>query len=315
MKLLFDFGEVDVVEFGVGKENGGGQSFVAMAVDDDVQEALREMAETTWGEMEHQTKSPEKYDPSEKHSGIEYLYLPLSDDMAEPLRQLHESDNLPLDGNALKTTDDVFCYFAQLTDTSGQQITALKRAGQFKGALKSRFVRLATDALKMVHDRVFRLDHDFDVLIDAKHIHILRPSSFEFAGSLQSAILNAVPANVAEIVAELPFVDFTGIKVYAERHPRAARLLASIRSQNQGTGVDKAALKQLCKSTQVVFTEKKGQIVVDNANVLGLLEVLDRRRYEVELVRGTPERFRASSRQKLANGSNHRQQKTPARPA
>ena len=301
MKLLFDFAKVDIVEFGVGKENAEGQSFVNMTVDAEVQAALQKMAEATWEEMQQQTKSPEKYDPSEKHSAVEHLYLPLSDDMAKSLRQLHEANNLDLDGDALRATDDVFCYFAQLTDTSGSQITALKRAGQFKGALKSRFVKLVTDALKMVHERVFRLDHDFDVLIDNKHIHILRPSSFEFAGSLQSAILDAVPANVTEVAAELPFVDFTGIQTYAEKHPRAARLLASIRSQNQGAGVDSAALKQLCKITQVAFKVKNGKIVVDDANVLGLLEVLDRRRYEVELVKGTPERFRASSRQKLAS--------------
>jgi len=301
MKLLFDLDRVDIVEFGVGKENGGGQSFVGMMVDEDIQEALQKMAVHTWQEMEEQTKSPKKYDPSEKHAGTEYLYLPLSDDMADTLRQLHDADNLPLNGNALETTDDVFCYFARLTDKSGRQMTALKRAGQFKGALKSRFVRLVTDALKMVHDRVFRLDHDFDLLIDSKHIHILRPSSFEFAGSLQSAILRAVPGNVAQIAAELPFVDFTGIETYAQRHPRAARYLASIRSQREGAGVDKAALKQLCKGTDVEFAEKNGKIVVDDANVLGLLEVLDRRRYEVELVKGAPERFRASSRQKLAS--------------
>jgi hypothetical protein len=32
---------------------------------------------------------------------------------------------------------------------------------------------------------------------------------------------------------------------------------------------------------------------------MGFLEVLDRRRYELELVKGLPERFRATSRRKI----------------
>jgi hypothetical protein len=32
---------------------------------------------------------------------------------------------------------------------------------------------------------------------------------------------------------------------------------------------------------------------------MGLLEVLDRRRYEVELVKDSPERFKAASRRKI----------------
>jgi hypothetical protein len=32
---------------------------------------------------------------------------------------------------------------------------------------------------------------------------------------------------------------------------------------------------------------------------MDFLEVLDRRRYQLELVKGTPERFRASSRKKI----------------
>jgi hypothetical protein len=40
-------------------------------------------------------------------------------------------------------------------------------------------------------------------------------------------------------------------------------------------------------------------IVVPKEHVLGFLEVLDRRLYEVELVRDSPEQFKATSRQKI----------------
>ena len=299
MKLQFDLTDVDIVEFGVGKEDRQGQAFTAMTVDADVQGALREMAMTTWDTMQGDSKTPQKYDPSEKHASIEHLYLPLGDRMAQAMRDLHDAANITLNASALKNPTTVFCYFARMIDRGGQRLTALRRATQFKGSLKSRFIRIDTNALKLVHDRVFKLDQDFDLLIDSANIHILRPSSFEFAGKLQDAIMAAAPANIAVVQRELPFVDFSGIEVYAQKHPRAARYVASIRSQEQCKNVEKRALKALCKRTGVKFNEVHGKLIIADGDIMGFLEVVDRRRYEVTLIKGSPERFKAASRQPI----------------
>jgi hypothetical protein len=96
-------------------------------------------------------------------------------------------------------------------------------------------------------------------------------------------------------------VEFSDIEAYATHHPRAARYLASIQSLGEYKNVDKAALKKLCKSTGVAFKEVKGKIVIGEPQIMGFLEVLDQRRYELELVKGSPERFKAASRQKIGN--------------
>jgi len=57
-------------------------------------------------------------------------------------------------------------------------------------------IRLTTDALKLVAGKVFKLDNDFDLLIDGVNVHILRPSGFEFVGKLQDAVLAAAPDNI-----------------------------------------------------------------------------------------------------------------------
>lgn len=300
MKLNFDLTRTKTVEFGVGRDESDGQRFVEMSIDRDVQNALREMVGATWAAMEQNAGTPERYDPSEKHAAIEHLYLPLKSKWNTAMRELHTAENLDVDSSALADPSAVFCYFSRLTDAEGQRLTALKRANQFKGSLKSRFLRLDTDALKLVKDRVFRLDADFDMLIDSNKVHILRPASFEFAGRLQEAILSAVPENVTLIKKDLPFVDFTVIAAYAQTHPRAARYLASIQSQDEGRQVDRARLKRQCRNTGVQFQEADGKITVNSEHVLGFLEVLDRRRYDVELVKGTPERFKAASRQRLS---------------
>jgi len=300
MNLEFDLGSVAVTEFGVGRDDANGRTFVAIPVDADVQGALREMVRATWETMEDNEGGPAQYEPSEQHGSTEYLYLPLTDDMTSAIRELHHA-NLDIDGHALDEPADVFCYFARLTDKEQRRLTALRRATQFKGVLKckNRLVRMLDDTLKIIDDDVFKLDSDFDLLVDAANVHILRPSGFEFAGKLQQAILDAVPENLRALRKDLPFVDLDGIESYAGKHPRAARYLASIRGQDETTNIDKAALKKLCKSTGVEVSESKGKIAVSAGHEMGFLEVLDRRRYALELVKGQPERFKARSRTKL----------------
>ncbi|MEK7466237.1 MAG: Kiwa anti-phage protein KwaB-like domain-containing protein [Planctomycetota bacterium] len=301
MKLDFDFENVTMTEFGVGRDEEDKQTFVSLTVGPDVKKALREIVATTWEEMQRDTKDPPRYEPSDKHGSTEYLHLPLNDSLAASIRELHEAVNLPLDAKALANPDTVFCYFVRMKDKEGRRLTALRRSTQFKGVLKSRhrLMRIVTDALQLIEERVFRLDNDFDLLVDAKNVHILRPSGFEFACHLQEAILKAVPLNIAAIEKDLAFVDFAAVQVFASAHPRAARYLASIRGQDEAKNIDKSALKRLCKKTGVEVKESKGKLIVESDRIMDFLEILDRRRYGLDLVKGSPELFRAASRRKL----------------
>lgn len=94
-------------------------------------------------------------------------------------------------------------------------------------------------------------------------------------------------------------MDFSTIQEFAHSRPRAARYLSSIRSQVDIGKIDKTALKKLCKTTGVSIKESNGKIIVRKEVVMDFLEVLDRRRYKVELVKGAPEQFKAGSRKKI----------------
>lgn len=302
MNLNFDINNVKVTEFGVGRDDGHGRDFDRVTVDGGVQGALQEVAGATWAAMQAQTNNPPSYEPSEKHASIEYMYLPLNDPMAEAMRKLHEANNLPPDPTALADPEKVFCYFARFTDSQQRKLTAVRRATQFKGVLKSRLIRLYTDALKLIEDRVFKLDHDFDLLIDSENIHILRPSGFEFVGQLKEAIMGAVSTNVTLLKEDLAFVDFDVIENYASKHSRAARYLASIHSKNKAVNIDSGRLQKLCADNGVELTVTNGMLSLEKKQVMGFLEVLDRRRYEIELVADTPELYRAASRSKIDTG-------------
>lgn len=295
----FNLHAIRTVEFGVGRDDGDEHAFHCVMVDDGVQVALGEMAAATWQAMQDLTNEPVRYEPSEKHSGCEHVYLPLEDDLAVRMRNLHEAENLEIDQDALDDFEAIFCYFARFTDEQEKNLTALRRATQFKGVLKSRLIQLGTDALKMVEDKVFKLDKDFDLLIDNQRVHILRPSGFEFTGKLQDAILGAVTENAASLQAELPFVNFDNVSKYASTRPRAARYLASIRSQQKVARIDRQHLIDTCQATGVEISAEGEKIIVGDGQIMGFLEVLDRRRYEVKLVPDEPEQYRAPSRTRL----------------
>lgn len=305
MNIAFDLSNVQTVDFGVGRDMDTERVFHCIPVDRQVQDALQEMAEATCQALSRieQEGDPQRYDPAEKHANEEYLILLLTDGMATSMRELHEANNLPLDINALNNPSQTFAYFARFTDAQGRRLTALRRATQFKGVLKSRLVRLTTDTLKLVEDRVFKLDANFDLLVDDVQIHILRPTAFEFAGQLQRIVMDAVPRNIASLKENLNFVDFDSIQTYAASHPRAARYLASIRAAQETQHISKSNLMELCCRTGVKIVERQGILYVDDGNVLAFLEVLDRRRYELELVDGQPECYRAPSRQRITNGN------------
>lgn len=298
MTIQFDLGNVDVTEFGVGKDNDGEPNYYMVPVNTSVQEALVSMARATATKMENAEGGGMAYSPGEKHSATEYLVVSAGDEMEAATRELNEAENLPLDIEALTEPERILSYFAQFTDNRSRRLTAIRRATQFKGILKNRLVQVFDNSLKIVEDNVFKLDNDFDLLVDASNTHIWRPSAFEFLGGLQQAILDAVPDNTDAIAGDIPFIDLANINAYAQSHPRAARYLASIRTQELGR-VDQQALVELCRNTNVSIREVDGRLAVENGSEMGFLEVLDRRRYQVELVPDSPERFRASSRNRI----------------
>ena len=301
MTINFDFNNITLTEFGLGLDQDQ-RSYVQVPVDGDVQSSLLEMAQETSRLMTAIAATPENYQPSEKYASMEHLILALSDDMAISIKELHNAANIEEDATALDSANDCFAYYARFTDSQNRKLTAVRRASQFKGVLKKRLISWGDNTLKIIPDKVFKLDNDFDFLVDSEQLHILRPSGLEFTAQLQEAIMAAVQSNVDTISDEITYVNFESISVYAQKHPRAARYIASIRSQSEAHNVDKNKLKLFCQRTGVSFTETNNRLKIDDANVMGFLEVLDRRRYEVDLVEDSVEVFRASGRSQITQG-------------
>jgi hypothetical protein len=297
MKLPFEINDAELVEFGLVIEDDDAEEFVLIPADSAVQTALVEMVSTTEARLTNQ-ENPVAFDPGEKYGATEHLTLALDDEHASWIKSLHEATNNRTDASALEHIASATAYFARIIAGSGERITAVRRATTFKGIVKARgrLLRLVDDSVEVVDDDVFKLDTDFDLVAFGNEVHILRPSGLEFVCHLQGAILAAVPSNIASLKKDLKFVDFDSIETYAGTHPRAARYLASIRTTQDVRNIDQALLKKRCAANGVRVKAKRGKLVVEEASTMGFLEVLDRRRYEVDLVPNMTERFRAASR-------------------
>ena len=240
-----------------------------------------------------------QYEIAEKYAGTEYVYLSSNDDKASVLRNLHEA-HLDATTNVFDDLSSIFCYFTRMQDENGSRLTAIKRATTFKAlAQKGNLLFMSANELDIMDDNIFKLDNSFDILVDSDYVHIWRANSFEAIGKLREDILMSVPDNIETIKQDINFVDFGPIGLYASQHIMGARYLASIKAQLTTEQINKDSLVKLCNDTGVSVSEKDGMIAVDPMHILGFLEVLDRRRYRIELIDGKLEQFRATSRQRI----------------
>ena len=296
MNLDFAIDRIVSTEFGAGRRKP--TRFFFVPVDASVQSELRAMVRRTMDRMTPQVRDAGHYQPSEKYGPREYCYLDLQDPLAAVFRDVAQAENLVTDAAFPRDLRNVTCYFVRLTDCDGRRLTAFRRAGHFKGVVKKKLLHLVDNALTLVGSTVFKLDEDFDLVVDSLAVHALRPMSLEALGDLKKAILEEVPTAVADISGRMPYVDFAPVMSYAGTRIRAARYLTSIRQQNLDD-IDQSALAGLCRDTGVGVRRVNGRLSVSDGDVMGFLEVLDRRRYRVDLVREVPEYYRATSRQRV----------------
>lgn len=299
MDIDFDIKNVKSVNFGVGYKEASSRKFVELVVDQSVQDQLESMVVSTTKDM---SGSPEKFEPSEDYTDGRYTFVPTDDPMVTQLSRLHSSDHLNTSDDGLAYLRNCFCYFARFRDNQDKRLTALRRAAQFKAGLKnrSRLISWVDNALQVVEDPIFRLNETFDILIDSKAVHIVHPSSFKELGQIDLFIQRAVSDNIQMLEAHLTNLNWAPIQEYAETHPRAAKLLASIRSNDYASDINLQSLKDSCNESGIAMeVNLNGNLTVPEDQILIFLEILDRRRYSIKLVDDNTEGYRATSRQRV----------------
>ena len=294
--MNFDFDEIETARFGVCTRQSGDVQFLDVPVAPDVQSAIKEMAQMTISAMRGASESPTDYEPSERYAGLQHLRVRLDDPTVAFFNELRQVATFEPGGNVLRDPRTVFCYLGRFVDAAGRSLVGIRRSSSFKGVLKqkSRLVSLVSDELRMVSDDLFRLDNDFDVLVDDEQVCILRVAGFETIGGLQDAIKAAADENVQALSNLLPFVEISSVDQKSFGVTTARRLAAV--KQQQLSGIMLSSLRSACDENGVSYSLVNGQLEFDEDGLDDLLDVLDRRLYVDGLVPSSPTRYKAGSR-------------------
>lgn len=282
-------------------EAPGGQNnrHVQIPIAPEVQDELKVMLDVTLlklGLPQAVTQLPD-FSPAEKYSGEDPCKLPLNTPYMADLAAVVGLQNLPSNTNALKSIDELIYYYAIFTDGQNRGISAFRRAGTFKGVTKSKLAFVRNGLLTMVQDDIFRLDSDFDYLVDENTIYVLRPSGFEFTTNVHTQMLQAAASNATAVAAAVTFLDMGRISSYASKHPRAARLLAAVRARADLPLIDRGLLETACQQFGInVVHNANGTMTPDAGHEYDFLLMIDRRAYTATLIPQQAERYEAASR-------------------
>ncbi len=282
-------------------ENDQGQNarHIQIPINPQVQDELKAMLLATTQKLGLPTTAQNLplFSPAEKYSSEEHLQLPLTTAYVTDLVATIGLQNLPSDVNALVSIAELEYYYAVFTDNQHRKLFAFRRAAQFKGVVKSKLTVIYGGVLVLMNTPVFRLDNDFDYIVDNQNIYILRPSGFEFTTNVHGAVIQSAAANATTIATSVTFLDVSRIITYAATHVRAARLLAAIRSRNDLHLIDRQLLITACQQFGILVSQDQaGAIGPDDGHEYDFLCIIDRRAYTATLIPNQPEKYEAASR-------------------
>lgn len=299
--MNFDINNIHLVTLYGFFDDGQIETHVQVPVAQDVCTELTNMLGKTVSSLRlpQSAANLDLFDPSEKYGPIEALKLPLATAYVQDLQNIINLRNLPSDINALNNVANLEYYYSIFQDQAGRLLYAFRRASQFKGVTKSMLAVVTGGALSLLNKSVFRLDNDFDYIVDchSSFIYILKPSGFEFTTNVHRQMLLAAAANGQAIGAAIGYIDMTGLITYATTHSKSARLMAAIKSRNDLHQIDRALLVRACTENGISVTNPIiGNLTPNNGSEFDFLCILDRRAYTAMLVPNLPENYIAASR-------------------
>lgn len=272
--------------------------FIKVPIDRSVQEGLKEMHDTFYQKYNNIKADVLEFGLSEKYAGSEKLYASIDKEYVSCFKSLFfKNDILSSEIKISDIFDNIAYYFAIFSLKNKKVAIGVKRPSQFKGLLKKKLMTISDDMFKLIGDKIFNLDVDFDFVIKEKQIDILHPTGFinlsEMSDDRQKEIANATKT----LVKRVEFINFNEISDFVAKNKIAARYIASIKSRQDLELTQRENLCEICDELKITYTidDKTGIITPDKKCILNFLCVLDRREYEINLT-GITERYRAATR-------------------
>lgn len=297
----FDFQNITSVNFGVSLRESGDRYFIP--TDAATKDALKAMLRATRGAFDGIPGDWELHDISEDYGERRRIYATRDNEFMAELSDVHDAGALQDLTNIQDHVRDIEFYFADFRDDQDRQATGIRKATKLKGTLgaRNRLVRLVDDTLRLVRDDVLNLDTEFDVIVTDAHVFILNARQVEQVAKIVAQVAATASVKVQLIHDTVTFLDLSRIVAKIGAHPRMARNAASVASNPNLANFQRPLIEALAGQHGIKFREiENGRLqcrVIDEAK---LLELLDARRYHLDLEGDGGDPYRATARQKVS---------------
>lgn len=295
-----DVGNIASVNFGIALRSNGNLYFVP--TDAGLKIVLKEMIADTVIALNAAEGDWQPYDISEDYGQRRRVYCNRDSEYMAVFSDLFDAGALDDLTNLPDHVHDIEYYFAQITDNQNRRMVGVRKATQFKGTVKARnrMVRMANDTLSIIEDTVFKLDSVFDLLITDAKVYILNDTQMQQLADITSRVAATAKDKIQAIEDTIEFLDLSRIKEKIEKHPRVARYAASIAQNPLVANFQRAKIEALAKQHGIVFKElDSGKLQCRVQDEAKLMELLDARRYHLDLADNGGDPYRATGRQKV----------------
>lgn len=296
----FDFSNITAVNFGVALRSSGCLYFIA--TDGPTKEALKQTLQATRDIFKGLSGDWEAHDISEDYGSRRKIYAPRDNEFMAELSAVYDAGSLNDLADIQEHAHDLDFYFAEFRDGQQRRAIGIRKATKLKGTLnaRNRLMRLVDDTLVLIQDAVLSLDTEFDVVVADTNIFILNPRPTEQVAKIVEHVAATAAVKIQAIHDAVPFLDLSRIATKISQHPRMARHAASISSNPGLADFKRPQIEALAKHHGITFKElNNGRLQCRVADEAKLLELLDARRYHLDLQGNGGDPYRATARQRV----------------
>jgi hypothetical protein len=297
----FDAANITAVNLGVSLRSNGNRYFIPSDVG--TKTALKSIYSDTVTAFEGVATAWEVYDISEDYGDKRRIFCPRASEYMAELSAIFQTGGLTDLTNLDDHVNEIEYYFGEFTDAQGRKAVGIRKAAQLKATLsaRNRLVRLVNDTVVIVEENVLRLDPFFDVIVTDVNVFILNPRSVEVVAKITEHVAATATAKVQVIQNSVTFLDLSRIQATIGRHPQMARQAASIASNPNLANFQRAKVEESAAQHGVVFKIlADGRLQCRVQDHAKLLEILDARRYHLDLAGDGGDPYRATGRQKVS---------------
>lgn len=295
-----DLQTVTAQNFGVKMRSDASLHFIP--TDGGTRAVLADVLSATVGAFNRIEGDWQAYDISEDYGEARRIFAPRDAEHFGDVSAIFDIGALNDLANLDEHIHDIDYYFCEFRDAANTKIVGVKKAAQFKTTLAARnkLARLVNDTLQMIEENVVKIDPLFDALITDQHIFILKPRAIEYIADMVTHVAGAATEKVRHIHDHITFLDLSRIEAKIASHPKMARMAASIAARDDLGEFQQEKIVSLATQHGVVFKEVDGRLQCRVADEAKLLEILDARRYHLDLANDGGDPYRASARQRVS---------------